>query len=697
MNAGASNQHADGGGDRPMASGPVSELIRARDWGATPLGPREDWPAALRVALDICLNSRFPMFLWWGPELIHLHNDSFGRGLGEGHAATIGRPAREAWRGIWPQIEPMVKAVVERGESTYNERLRLAIERYGQLHEGYFTFSFSPILDDARRPLGLFCVVIDETRRVGIETDRNQLAQQRQLALDAAKMGWWHYDPVTKVANWDDRYKEIFGVTGSERPNEEILARLHPDDLPGVWAAVERALDPVAPKPYSVEYRIRLDDGAIRWVEAHGLATFEGEGPGRKAVSFVGTVADITGRRQAEEDLRQLNRTLEERVAERTAEARRRAAQLQGLAGELTRAESRERQRVAKVLHDHLQQLLVAATMRATLLKNEVSTEAGQGYLQVLQEALTQSIESARTLTVELSPPVLHSAGLPAGLAWLARWMGEKHHLEIHVQADDAADPETEDLRSFLFQSARELLFNVVKHARVARAHVRLTRTDDGQIELTVEDDGRGLDPTRAAEGQAGVGGFGLFSIRERADLLGGRLTITGAAGKGTRVSLRLPTHSPADLLGDPAAATTDKAAAPKALIAQYPTIRLVLADDHKIVRQGLASLLARQQGVTVVGEASDGIEAVELAGRLRPDVILMDINMPNMDGIEATRQITAAGLTGVHVIGLSMHQDAEVKARMRQAGAVAYLPKDSPAGELINTIRQSAAGIAPA
>ncbi len=147
---------------------------------------------------------------------------------------------------------------------------------------------------------------LDELTRAEAKVQR--LAQQRQIALDAARLGWWHYDPITKVASWDERYREIFGVTGYQSPNDEILAtRMHPKDREGVWAKVEAALDPVDPQTYSAEYRINLPDGSMRWIEAHGIASFEGVGESRQATSFVGTVADITERKLAEEALRWLS------------------------------------------------------------------------------------------------------------------------------------------------------------------------------------------------------------------------------------------------------------------------------------------------------------------------------------------------------------------------------------------------------
>ncbi|MDO9550495.1 MAG: PAS domain S-box protein [Methanoregula sp.] len=145
----------------------------------------------------------------------------------------------------------------------------------------------------------------DITEKKVAETEREENARQRQLALDAARLGWWHYDPVTKIASYDERYREIFGVTGSSCPNEELLPLLHPDDHPRVWAAVERALDPADPHPYAIEYRVNAADGVMRWVQAHGKAGFEGDGEKRHATSFVGTVEDITERKRAEELLRE--------------------------------------------------------------------------------------------------------------------------------------------------------------------------------------------------------------------------------------------------------------------------------------------------------------------------------------------------------------------------------------------------------
>ncbi len=132
------------------------------------------------------------------------------------------------------------------------------------------------------------------------------LAAQRQLALDAARLGWWQFDSTTGSVSHDARYAEIYGLDGpGPRPVEEIDRLLHVEDAPRLWAAVQAAVDPRGPVPYAVEYRIHRPDGTLRWLEARGMASFEGSGTARRVTGFVGTVGDVTERRLAEEVLRE--------------------------------------------------------------------------------------------------------------------------------------------------------------------------------------------------------------------------------------------------------------------------------------------------------------------------------------------------------------------------------------------------------
>jgi PAS domain S-box-containing protein len=155
-------------------------------------------------------------------------------------------------------------------------------------------------------PLASYCAILIGRMRMAIEREQAERAlraskDRLQLALDAARLGWWQYDPVHRVISVDTRLKEIFDFTSNETPIEEFMERVHPDDAERVWADREAALDPADPKPYTHEYRIRRRDGEVRWVEAHGLAYFEGAGRERRIASFIGTVADITERKEREE------------------------------------------------------------------------------------------------------------------------------------------------------------------------------------------------------------------------------------------------------------------------------------------------------------------------------------------------------------------------------------------------------------
>ena len=163
---------------------------------------------------------------------------------------------------------------------------------------------------------------------------------------------------------------------------------------------------------------------------------------------------DVTEHNRMDKELQALHKALEHR-----------AAQLQSLASELTLTEHRERRRLAQLLHDHLQQLLYAARLSVTTLKRRVPDKELQDMIQHLDMLLGQCIEESRSVTLELSPPVLYDAGLTPALEWLARQMQLNYGLLVKVHSDVQTEPEAEDIKVLLFQSVRELLFNVVKHA----------------------------------------------------------------------------------------------------------------------------------------------------------------------------------------------------------------------------------------
>jgi len=425
------------------------------------------------------------------------------------------------------------------------------------------------------------------------------------------------------------------------------------------------------------------EDGQKITLYSSAAPLFDEAGKPRGAV---GAFMDVTQLKQTEERLRLLNETLEQQVAQRTAESNRRAAQLRTMVAELSQAEQRERRRLSQVLHDHLQQILVAARMKVQRLQRRASQD--EALAQIADEAdelIDQCISESRSLTVELSPPVLYDGGLAAALDWLARRVEEKNGLPVDVMADRSADSPDMDLRVFLFQAVRELLFNVVKHAQATRAQVLTVRREDGGLQIEVRDDGGGCELERFTSRASNGGGFGLFHVRERIELLGGTLRIESTPGIGTRVEISVPPGE-TSIAPVPAAATGRDPPSPTVTPRSQAGLRIVLADDHPVLRKGLADLLREQAGIEVVIEARDGQEALDLALEARPDVVVMDITMPGMDGIEATRRIKAE-LPRVRVIGLSMHEDVEMVKAMREAGASDYLRKDTTTDVLIAAV----------
>jgi PAS domain S-box-containing protein len=416
-----------------------------------------------------------------------------------------------------------------------------------------------------------------------------------------------------------------------------------------------------------------------------------------KAADQLGTAIQ---RIRVEEQLRTANEDLERRVAERTALSEQRAAQLQALALKLTQAEHRERRRLARVLHDHLQQLLVGARMHLGIMGKEVRGRKLGDTIADVDELLDEALAASRSLTVELSPPILHTTSLAAALEWLGAETKAKHGLTVAVDANPEAEPDDEDMRLLLFEAVRELLFNVVKHAGANAARVEMARIDDG-VRIAVSDDGGGFQPAGADNEDDSGSGLGLFSISERLGLLGGRLEVESAVGRGVVATLSVPMILPASGEAHPAdgaAPETDDgraaAANPQRDDARR-TIRVLLVDDQQVMLDGLNALLAGEADIEVVAQAADGQTAVGLARAHRPDIVVMDVSMPGMDGIEATRFITA-GMPSVRVIGLSMHQEKSIATKMLDAGAAAYLTKDGLGDALATTIRAVSDGREP-
>jgi PAS domain S-box-containing protein len=459
------------------------------------------------------------------------------------------------------------------------------------------------------------------------------------------------------------RFAEMLGLPLETIPGTSLASHLE-----GKAEAIVRAMQE-AGQGVSIEAELRGAEGPVPVQLTFGrMPPLEGSQPLAVVIA-----TDLTRLKQTESAVRL-----------GAEELRVRAEQLRSLVLELSQTEQRERKRLAQILHDEFQQLLVAAQLQLERLDPHVQPR-GREPVNHLRDLLRDSLRASREVTLELSPPILHQAGLMPALRWLAGWFEKKHGLPVRVMGEEKLRGMSEPARLFLFSATRELLLNVLKHAGAKTCIIKLEHTGEGQAVLAVEDDGVGM-PAHGGPFPPSDG-LGLFSIRERLEMIGGRMDIRPAALGGTRVALEVPLAQEAPPEAGPEA--TYLSGAPVIPAGADEAIRVLLADDHAMVRQGLGALLRGQPGIRVVGEAANGAEAISLAQRVHPDVILMDVNMPVMDGVEATRHI-ASRWPDIVIIGLSMHAGDDMLESMRRAGAAAYITKDKAAATLCGEVRKA-------
>lgn len=261
--------------------------------------------------------------------------------------------------------------------------------------------------------------------------------------------------------------------------------------------------------------------------------------PGTIVVSFI----DISERMKVEDELRLAHEELELRVQLRTSQLQERTRQLRALANELIQVEERERRRIAGLIHDDLQQTLVAISLRLRMLKEEADAGKLSTDLNDICQMLGDSIAMSRSLTTELSPPVLQQCGLAAAFKWLKTRSMDQYGLHVDLEIVEDIDPGPE-VAVVLFRAVRELLLNIVKHAGVKSARLRLSQTEDDKAEIEVSDEGAGFDPEEVRAHEGSIGGFGLFNIREHLEMLGGGLATESSPGCGSRITLWVPLTS---------------------------------------------------------------------------------------------------------------------------------------------------------
>ncbi len=491
-------------------------------------------------------------------------------------------------------------------------------------------------------------------------------AEGRITRYNQAAVDLWGHRPLLGTARWSGSWRQYWTDGRPVPPEECPLAQAIALNCPvsGLETVIERP------------------DGTRLPVASHPAPLRDASGT---PIGGVDILVDLTEQKRAERDMQNSAAELERRIVERTGELLLSQERLRALASDLTLTEQRERRRLATELHDYLAQLVVASRIRLGQVIPTIHEATASAALSKIDGMLDQALTYTRSLVAELSPHILYQFGLSQSLVWLGEQM-KQHGLDVAVKTMAPSFALPDDQAVLLFQSVRELLFNVIKHAKVQHAaitiHVDEERRD---LWICVEDEGAGFDVGDLELTRDTRCKFGLLSIRERMELLGGACQVSSVPGSGTVATLRLPLASGALLPQRPPAADAAQTLA-QTSEASSRNITILLVDDHAMVRQGLRSILDAHENLTVVGEGADGQDAVIMARALRPDVVIMDVNLPLIDGIEATRILTQED-PSLTVIGISVRNDPQVHHAMTEAGAAAFLPKESAADQLYDVI----------
>ena len=551
---------------------------------------------------------------------------------------------------------PMVRSL--RGEMFKN--VAVIFERFDG-GKGSQLVSSAPVRTSDGTVIGSVSVGQDISE---VKRTERELLRQRELLksiFDNIPVLLVKWNPDLRSFKLNRHAETVFGWTTEEANEGDFMGKVFPD------------------KAYRTEvadYMLNLEPGWHEWIattKGGELVPLDWANIRLEDGTVVGIGVDMRERKKAEESLRRSNET---------AEAR--ADQLRALTVRLLEAEEHERRRISELLHDDLQQILAAARMQ---LRAVCANASAAPELEEVEQLLAESIRKSRELSHELNPMVLCQFGLVAALESLATNTFRNFGLQVELDASDERRFASEPLNSFLYRAVRELLFNAVKHAEATIARIKLFGSE-GKISVTVSDNGRGcrMDVLEISNASTGLG---LAGIRERARSLGGELKIESSSEQGTRFTLTMPIISANDGDQKKRRALID-AALPVSRRSEdsrgYGPIRVLFVDDHQIIREGLIKLIAGQPDIESAGEASNGQEAVEQALLLKPDLILMDFAMPEMDGLEATR-LVKENLPATRVIGLSMFKDEIVSRMIKEAGADAYLTKTASTAELVETI----------
>jgi PAS domain S-box-containing protein len=369
---------------------------------------------------------------------------------------------------------------------------------------------------------------------------------------------------------------------------------------------------------------------------------------------------------------------------------------LRQLSARLLQLQDEERRHIARDLHDVTGQKLAVLSMALSRILNRPGGSLDADSQRALTESLGWSKEVAaeiRTLSYLLHPPLLDELGLSSAVKWYLAGFTSRTGIQMETDIPSDIQRLSPDAEVAIFRVLQESLTNVHRYAESPKAVVRMDVTDD-EIKLEIQDFGKGVQSSRASSPNGSVArlGVGIQGMTERMRQLGGKLEITSSPNKGTLVAATIPLSS---LAAIPAQTSTVLVSSSSNLASEVAgpaenTLRkrILIADDHEMLRRGVRNTLQTELDFEICGEAVDGQDAVEKVKTLRPDLVILDINMPALNGLVALRQILRLR-PQTKVLVFSVHDSEQTVKEVHAAGAHGFISKGKDSQDLLRVVRE--------
>jgi two-component system, NarL family, sensor kinase len=365
---------------------------------------------------------------------------------------------------------------------------------------------------------------------------------------------------------------------------------------------------------------------------------------------------------------------------------------LRQLSARLLKLQDEERRRIARDLHDTTGQKIAVLSMTLDRLAKLVDTRKVD-----VKDALTESRdvvgkigEEIRTLSYLLHPPLLDECGLASAVLWYAEGFKKRSGIHLNVSIDEELVRLTTDAETALFRVLQESLTNVHRYSGSPSADIRIFQSPSN-VHLEIVDHGKGVKAGTERSSFAGAPtlGVGIPGMRERIRQLGGQLEVE-FTNEGTRVHASLPMEaSPEETAVQPGGELFRDNDDFQANTRPRPDVRkrILIADDHEVMRRGVRGLVESQEEWSVCGEAIEGNEAISKTRELQPDLLILDVSMPGMSGIEAALQILKDD-PKIKILFFTMHDSPQMMREISNVGAWGYVAKARAGNDLVDAVR---------